>query len=137
MNEPTYTRWRLAQLRAILVGLRIALRALPHVCLGNRVVYQGRTWLAANGVCSASWELLSLPDKSERVRAPTNQIRRVRSLREYWHSVHSRWRWWYTSWFQIETGKQLGLPYAFYGTEGARKRRQKRFDRRYLRRHAS
>lgn len=127
-----YVRWRVAQVFALAVGLRIAWRRTWRLGIGDRATTVGRMLRLTNGVCAPLWDCQDLATR-EYLRVEERDMRKVPSLSNYLGSFRDGWRWWFTSWFHIEVGRQLGLNYAYYGTEGAKRRRQRRRDRQYVR----
>lgn len=80
--------------------LRLALRWVPRFNIGDRVIYGGREWYLAQGVCAPRWTLRSETD-GEEVYANEKDFRKVRSLPNYWRSFRYGYRFYMTSWYSI------------------------------------
>lgn len=88
-------------LKAIYWRARIILLALRWVrrfSLGDRVILDGRHWTLIQGVSAPRWTLSS---GAETVRAHESEFRKVRSLRNYWGSFASGYRFYMRNWYGI------------------------------------
>lgn len=127
-----YVRWRLAQLAELVATFRYAWRRTWQLGLGDEIVAGGRRARLAQGVCAPLWECVT-DSPPMRFNAHECEMRKVRTIANYVGSFRSGWRFHFGYWFDIGVGRRLGLPYAYYGTDGYLARRQRRRDRAYIR----
>jgi hypothetical protein len=90
------------QIRIVL----FALRWMPGLNLGDHVMYQGRTWYLAQGVCRPRWTLRAL-DRSEDVEVNESEFQKVRSLSNYWRSFKFGHSFYMAYWHDIWVHKGI------------------------------
>ena len=127
-----YIKWRLAQVAALACAFRVAWKRMWQIGIGDTVHTTGRRLLILNGVSAPMWDVQDRVT-AEFLRCHERDMRKERTLRNYIGSFRSGWNWWMKSWFEIDVGRRLGFNGAYYGTDGYLARRQRRFDRRYVR----
>lgn len=82
----------------------LALRWIPRINLGDRVIFGGDEWTLIQGVSAPTWDLVrgSHDDGTFRlVAAHASQFRKVRSIPNYWSSFRSGWRFYMNNWYGI------------------------------------
>ena len=80
--------------------IKLSLRWIPRLNLGAAVWHEGEKWTLAQGVCRPKWDLQKGMRRKKHVHE--NEFKKVRSLKNYWHSFSSGYRfymgYWYDSW---------------------------------------
>lgn len=78
--------------------VHLSLRWVFKFNLGDRVIYQGRVWTLIQGVRAPVWKLIC---GDEVAQAKEEDFRKVRSLRSYWGSFESGYRFYMGYWYDI------------------------------------
>ena len=79
--------------------IRLSLRWIFSLNIGDLVWYHGEKWTLIQGVCCPRWDL-ALGDKCQNF-VHESEFRKVRSIKNYWQSFKSG-HWFYTGyWYKI------------------------------------
>ena len=81
----------------------LGVKWMPRLNLGDEVVYQGRIWMLRQGVRSPVWTLTRKAVNGEWVamEAHERDFRKRRTLRNYWGSFRSGYRFFRMNWYGI------------------------------------
>lgn len=91
----------------------LSLSDIRNIHLGSKVRYKGMKYLAFDGTRLDAWELSALDEVSGYVIAPTNEIRLVRSISNYWHNYIWMYRFIIENWSSIWERELLEMPNRF------------------------
>ena len=78
--------------------IRLALRWIGQLNIGDEVIYNGRRWMLIQGVSDPVWGLVS---GAERVDVNKSEFRKVLGIRSAWRSFLSGYRFYMRSWYGI------------------------------------
>jgi hypothetical protein len=79
--------------------VRLALRWIGKINLGDEVIHQGKRWTLIQGVSNPYWNLARDGEYLDYVHH--DQFRKVKGLRAAWRSFHAGYRFYMTSWYSI------------------------------------
>jgi hypothetical protein len=96
--SPSAIYWRL-------FIVRLALRWIPRLNIGDAVMYQGRRYWLSQGVCAPKWNIAS---KTEYLKdIDESEFRKVQTPRAWWSSFKFGYRFYMTSWWSIWRGQGI------------------------------
>lgn len=78
----------------------LALRWVLQLNLGDEVWYQGERWMLVQGVCRPYWDIQHTVH-GVRNHIHVSSLRKVRSLRNWWSSFRSGYRFYMGYWYDI------------------------------------
>ncbi len=96
--SPSAIYWRL-------FIVRLALRWIPRLNIGDEVIYQGKRYWLSQGVCAPKWNISS---KTEYLKdIDESEFRKVQTPRAWWASFRFGYRFYMTSWWGIWRGQGI------------------------------
>lgn len=90
--SPSAIYWRL-------FIVRLALRWVPRLNIGDEVIYQGKRYWLSQGVYAPKWHMSREGEYLKFI--DEGAFRKVRTPRAWWGSFHSGYRFYMTSWWGI------------------------------------
>jgi len=79
--------------------VRLSLRWIFALNIGDEVWLDGERWMLVQGVCAPSWHLMRGDERKEFVHE--SQFKKVRSLKNYWCSFRSGYLFYMMNWYGI------------------------------------
>lgn len=78
----------------------LSLKWVPKINLGDIIIYQGKRYFVANGVCAPSWDI-QLVGGFERLLIHQSKFKKECTLKNFMGSFKSGYRFYMTSWYSI------------------------------------
>lgn len=81
--------------------IKLSLRWIPRLNIGDVVLYKGGEWVLYQGVCDPSWSLAKIGSNEYEELVHRDKFTKKHSLKNYWRSFTSGYHFYMTCWFDI------------------------------------